>query len=101
MSTESEIGEVVARVRQRSLTVCENCGGEGYTDMGKSACAECFGAGVTTPEMLARLAETDRLHRILSKGPASPAECAEFCMSAREDGDGKPCLDCDPSRFTL
>lgn len=57
MSTDSEIGEVVARVRQRSLTVCENCGGQGYADMGASACATCFGAGVTTPEMLAAIAD--------------------------------------------
>lgn len=35
--------------------VCDNCDGEGYTDMGASACAVCLGAGVTTPEMLAAL----------------------------------------------
>lgn len=55
MSTDSEIGEVVARVRRRSLAVCDNCGGEGYTDMGRSACADCYGAGVMTPELAARL----------------------------------------------
>lgn len=55
MSTDSEIGEIVARVRQRLLAVCENCGGEGYSDMGRSACAECYGAGVMTPELAERL----------------------------------------------
>lgn len=45
--------------------------------------------------------EERRLRRLLENGPASPQECAEFCKSAREDGDGKPCLDCDRERFTL
>lgn len=55
MSTDSEIGEVIARVRQRHLTVCENCGGQGYTDGGTTACGICLGAGVTTPELLKAL----------------------------------------------
>ncbi|GJE75544.1 hypothetical protein [Methylorubrum suomiense] len=46
-------------------------------------------------------AENARLMRLLTDGPANPQECAEFCKSAREDGDGKPCLDCDRERFTL
>lgn len=46
-------------------------------------------------------AENGRLRRLLEDGPASPQECAEFCKSAREDGDGKPCLDCDRETFTL
>lgn len=45
--------------------------------------------------------EERRLRRLLEDGPASPQECAEFCKSAREDGDGKPCLDCDHERLTL
>ncbi len=59
MTTNTEIAEFVARLRNRSLVVCENCGGEGYTDMGKSACGRCYGAGVETPELMARLANID------------------------------------------
>lgn len=45
--------------------------------------------------------EERRLRRLLNDGPSSPQECAEFCRSAREDGDGKPCLDCEPERFLI
>lgn len=38
--------------------------------------------------------EERRLRRHLSAGPSSAHECAEFCRAAREDGDGKPCIDC-------
>lgn len=49
--------EAISRVRSGSLPVCENCGGQGYTDAGRSACAECHGAGVMTPELLAALSK--------------------------------------------
>ena len=45
--------------------------------------------------------EERRLRRLLTDGPASPQECAEFCKSARDDADGKPCLDCNAERFTF
>lgn len=45
--------------------------------------------------------EERRLRRLLTDGAASPQECAEFCKSARDDADGKPCLDCHPERFTF
>lgn len=45
--------------------------------------------------------EERRLRRLLTEGPASPQECAEFCKSARDDADGKPCLDCNAERFTF
>ncbi len=44
-------------------------------------------------------AELERLMLRLINGPANPQECAEFCRVAREDGDGKPCLDCHPENF--
>lgn len=46
-------------------------------------------------------AENARLLRLLTDGPANPQECAEFCLAARDDGDGRPCLDCDPERFYI
>lgn len=46
-------------------------------------------------------AENARLLRLLTDGPANPQECAEFCRTARDDGDGKPCLDCDQERFCI
>ncbi len=45
--------------------------------------------------------EERRLRRLLEDGPANPQECAEFCRTARDDGDSKPCLDCDPERFCI
>lgn len=45
--------------------------------------------------------EERRLRRLLEDGPGNPQECAEFCRTARDDGDGKPCLDCDPERFCI
>lgn len=44
-------------------------------------------------------AEVARLTERLINGPANMQECAEFCRIAREDGDGKPCLDCHPECF--
>lgn len=44
-------------------------------------------------------AEVARLTQRLIDGPANMQECAEFCRIAREDGDGKPCLDCHPECF--
>jgi len=44
-------------------------------------------------------AEVARLTERLINGPANMQECAEFCRVAREDGDGKPCLDCHPENF--
>ena len=44
-------------------------------------------------------AEVVRLTQRLINGPANMQECAEFCRVAREDGDGKPCLDCHPENF--
>lgn len=46
-------------------------------------------------------AEVERLTLRLINGPANMQECAEFCRLAREDGDGKPCLDCHPENFTF
>lgn len=45
--------------------------------------------------------EMERLTLRLINGPATMQECAEFCRTAREDGDGKPCLDCHPENFTF
>ena len=46
-------------------------------------------------------AEVARLTQRLIDGPANMQECAEFCRVARENGDGKPCLDCHPENFTF
>lgn len=57
---------------------------------------------VTADERVRELEdENARLRRLLEDGPANPQECAEFCRTARDDGDGKPCLDCDPERFCI
>jgi hypothetical protein len=58
---DEAIAEVTARLKNYSLSPCLDCGGQGYTDMGKSACAVCLGVGVTTPEMLAALEDAARL----------------------------------------
>lgn len=78
----AEIAEVVARVRGRSLAVCDNCGGQGYTDMGKSACAGCFGAGVITQEMAYALGVADRAEAAASA--EAPAPSARPAPLARE-----------------
>lgn len=49
-----------------SRIVCDNCGGQGYTDMGRSACAVCLGGGFETPEVRAASAERHRLHEALT-----------------------------------
>lgn len=52
------LGEVIARLKNGSLLICEGvngkdgCGGEGYTDGGTTCCALCLGTGLTTPELL-------------------------------------------------
>ncbi|WP_139234949.1 hypothetical protein [Methylobacterium sp. yr596] len=46
--------------------VCDNCEGQGYTDMGRSACAICLGAGFETPELHAASAERHRLRETLA-----------------------------------
>lgn len=43
---DKEIGEGVARLKNGSLRPCGNCGGQGYGDMGQSACSRCGGIGV-------------------------------------------------------
>lgn len=55
MSTDREIGEVIARLQHRKIAVCDECGGEGYTDAGTTACGVCFGVGVMTRQLEDRL----------------------------------------------
>lgn len=63
-----------------SAVTCDTCDGEGYTDMGRSACAMCLGACVTTPELLSvsRKLEiaTERLRNIGEGREFQPAQYA-------------------------
>lgn len=57
----TSVAEVVARLKNGSLMICEGagsddgCGGQGYTDGGTTCCGFCFGAGVMTPELRSAL----------------------------------------------
>lgn len=57
----TDLSEVIGRLRSGKLTICEGsngndgCGGQGYTDGGRTVCADCFGAGVMTPELRSAL----------------------------------------------
>lgn len=57
---EQAKAEVIARLESRSLSPCLDCGGQGYTDIGKSACFWCRGAGVITWEMAYAFGVADR-----------------------------------------
>lgn len=57
---DEAIAEVTARLKNNSLSPCFDCGGQGYTDMGKSACFWCRGAGVITQEMAYAFGVADR-----------------------------------------
>lgn len=59
------------------------------------------GAFMAPADVALLIGEIDRLTLRLINGPANMQECAEFCRIAREDGDGKPCLDCHPENFTF
>lgn len=50
-----------------SRIICGDCGGQGYTDMGRSACAICLGAGFETPELRAASDERHRLRVSLAE----------------------------------
>lgn len=56
----SEEREILARLQVGQLMICENCGGQGYTDSHNSVCADCYGAGVMTPELRAVLDQPKR-----------------------------------------
>jgi DnaJ-class molecular chaperone len=57
---DEAIAEVTARLKNNSLSPCLNCGGQGYTDQGKSACFWCRGAGVITQQMAYAFGVADR-----------------------------------------
>lgn len=57
---EQAKSEVIARLENHSLGPCLDCGGQGYTDQGKSACFWCRGAGVITQQMAHAFGVADR-----------------------------------------
>lgn len=60
---DEAIAEVTARLKNYSLSPCLDCGGQGYTDQGKSACFWCRGAGVITQQMAHAFGIADRAER--------------------------------------
>jgi len=60
---DEAIAEVTARLKNYSLSPCLDCGGQGYTDQGKSACFWCRGAGVITQQMAYAFGVADRAER--------------------------------------
>ena len=60
---DPQISEVVSRLKSYSLRVCQDCGGQGYTNAGRSACFWCRGAGVITQQMAYAFGVADRAER--------------------------------------
>lgn len=60
---DPQIAEVVSRLKSYKLRVCQDCGGQGYTDSGRSACFWCRGAGVITQQMAYAFGVADRAER--------------------------------------
>lgn len=57
---EEAVAEVISRLKNYRLRPCLDCGGQGYTDQGKSACFWCRGAGVITQQMAYAFGVADR-----------------------------------------
>lgn len=92
---EEAYAEVMARLKNRKLDPCLDCGGQGYTDMGKSACFWCRGAGVITQQMAHAFGVADRAEKAAQNAPQESCDCAigdcvQITRKCREDADGQP-----------
>jgi hypothetical protein len=77
----SGASEVMTGLRNGNPTVCDNCGGQGYTDGGTSACGKCFGVGIMTPELAKVLAPLSASKQEI----IADAQIKQACQRASED----------------
>lgn len=73
---EEARAEVLARLKNYNLSSCLDCGGQGYTDMGKSACFWCRGAGVITQQMAYAFGMADRAEAAAAQHKWKPISTA-------------------------